>query len=163
METQDFQERLKIDKHALDEELVAQPQLYFQIGERAAMAESRRDAAKDNLKRAEATLSLAIRKEIEDRTGKKPTEAQVEAAVISHEDYQAARDDYTAAAQAASVAQVLKESFGQRGYMLRDLCQLHIAGYFARTSVEGAVATKNTADNDDNRKALTAARRERVR
>lgn len=129
-----LRERLKIDKHALDEELVEQPQLFYHAAQQYVLASSRRDAAYDEIKLTEAALNEEVRRELL-KLNDKVTEAMVNSSVISHPMRVKAIEDHLAAKKEADEWSALKEAFGQRAYMLRDLVQLFVANYFATSSV----------------------------
>lgn len=128
-----FKKELHIDKNSLDKALETQAAIYFQISEEYALAVSRRDEAYENIKQVDAQLNVSLRKELED-DGKKVTEALVSSAVMQHKDHNAAVENHLQLKLDADILSALKESFHQRSYMLREMIELYIAGYFAETS-----------------------------
>ena len=57
---------------------------------------------------------------------------------------------------------VLKDAMHQRGYMLRDMCQLYIANYYEEGSVKSTNHT-DTASYQQQRKHTDALREQRER
>jgi hypothetical protein len=121
---------LAIDKHALDDELVQQPQLFFTIAEACERAAQRRDDLKEELSTIDATLDAKFRKE------EKVTDAAVKNKIVAHKEHIEASEAYLEAKHEANMLTVLKESMQTRGYMLRDLVQLYHSSYFERNSVK---------------------------
>jgi hypothetical protein len=132
-----FENGLKIDKYALDEGLVEQPETMQRACERYAMAISRRDWAKDLVKQTEAKLYLRIRDELTFK-GEKMTEALLSAMVDAHEERAKAVREWVDAAQEATRWEGMKDSYKDRGYALKELSALHLASYFAKNSAEGS-------------------------
>lgn len=155
-----LRERLLIDKDDLDRELIEQPQLYDRVGQQFALAVSRRDAAKDELKVLEAGLSIQYRKELEEE-GKKPTEAMVSALTETDPDRQSLRKSLGDLQATTAELEALKDAFFQRASMLRDLCTLYSAGYFSRNAVKGPAATEVIERRDQVRRKLINEERTR--
>jgi len=152
-------EQLKIDRHALDAELVQQPQLFWQVSEAHVNAVSRRDAQKEIVERTRAGCSLAIRgRALEE--GRKTTEGCIEAEMSMDQEVIDVTDAYLSMCAEADRLHALKEAFNQRAYVLRDLAGLFVAGYFSNSAVKG----KGTDDTRnmlyEQQKKQRAARRE---
>lgn len=130
IDIREFKGYLKIDKGALDNELMHQPELLFAVSEAYAEASAHRDAMKEALAMADAGLDARIREQF-----KATTEAQVKSKIQVDEQHAARFSAYLTAKFEADQLAALKESFTQRGYMLRDLCQLHTTGYFESNAV----------------------------
>ena len=131
-----WEDRIKIDQNALNDELVAQPELFLAASRAYVEAVSERDAAKSELDVARAAADFRVRTARE-AAGEKSTETIIASAVELDKKYRAAVERHLAAKKAAAEAEVVKESFGQRGYVLKDLAALYIAGYYATSSVSG--------------------------
>lgn len=125
---------LEIDKYEIDEEIVRQPQLFFEIGEAAVKAAAERDFAKDELKRIDAELYGTLRRKLEKGSGK-ATEGQVTNAVLTDKQHIRAVKRYIRANEKSDLLQALKEAFNQRSYMLRDLASLYVANYYEKSSM----------------------------
>lgn len=128
---------LRIDLEELDECLIQQPSLYQEVAEGHALKISERDQAHEACKVTDADLSLDLRKELEEETGKKPTEAQLSSEIQIHEDHAKAHTAYLTLKREADYWHSLREAYHQRAYILRDLAQLMIAGYSASDAVSG--------------------------
>ena len=137
---EEFKKYLRIDKLSLDEELVQQPALFYDISEAYVALAAIRDGLKEQLATVDARLDTAVRVRLE-KTGK-VTEAMVKNAIQLDDLHIAASDDYNRAKQAADEMSSLKEAFHQRAYMLRELCGLFTANYFERNSVSGSASVE---------------------
>lgn len=137
-----YKEMLQIDRHALDDEWVSQPQHYQAIGERLAMEISYRDQAKDALKDIEAEVDAEIREEDEARLAsadkedkaKRMTETAIKNAVRTDERLADAKRNLIRMDRNATLLQNLQGSWHQRRYALDNLVTLHVSGYAMRTS-----------------------------
>lgn len=124
---------LKIDQNALDQELIRQVDLFRSAAEDYALAVSDRDKAKAKLEQVKAAAYF----DVVDDADKKPSEANIAAAVLLSKKVVSAADDFLLAKEWSDKCEAVKESVGQRGYVLKDLCALYVAGYFGTTSVGG--------------------------
>lgn len=134
---------LQIDQYNLDQELLEQASKFYEVSEQFTRTSSLRDEAYEQIKELDAELNTSIRQEYID-SGTKFTEAQISSQVISHQDHKEAYRAYLNYKAKADELQSLKDAYIQRSYMLRDLVQLYIAGYFADKSVSA-----NNADADE--------------
>ena len=134
----EFRSYLKIDKHALDQELEEQPMLLFQISEAFVKAAAERDMLKEQLATVDANLDHAAR---EDYADKKYTEAMIKNEVQTNKKHDLAMLKFLKAKEQADLLFALKESFQSRGYMIRDLCSLYNANYFEEASAKGTPGT----------------------
>lgn len=152
---------LQIDKHALDEALEEQAQIYHQIAEACSYAKSQRDEAYDNIKRVEADLNLRVREELESE-GVKVTEKSVDARVQNHEERREAVDNHLQLAHVCDRLYALRDSFNMRAYMIRSLVELHISGYFMENARGVAQSAEKTSRYDEQRQRM-AEKRKRAR
>ena len=136
--------KLLIDKHNLDDELIHQPMLLFEVSDGAIEASAERDLRKEELAMVDARLDTEVRRDLS-ISGEKFTEAMVKSGVLLHKDHQAASDAFYAAKERADTLGALKEAFQQRGYMLRDLASLAVANYYEYSSVQGTSSTDTSA------------------
>ena len=136
--TSGLSDGLRIDRDSLDEELIHQPSLFYEVGEAYARAVSVRDDLKERLSQTDARLNLELR---EDREGKF-TEAMVMSEIQGNREHKEAVRSYLVAKEEAERLLALKEAFSQRAYILKDLCGLYVAGYFGDVSVCGRSATE---------------------
>lgn len=135
MNTDEFKEYLLINKHDLDEEIIQQPILLFEVAEACADAAILRDNLKERLATVDAQLDAEIREELE---GGKVTESIVKNRIQVDSRHDKAFQEYANAKHRADVLSALKDAFASRGYLLRDLAALHNANYFESNAVKDA-------------------------
>lgn len=131
----EFQAMLMIDHNQLDVELCRQPSIFMEVGSNAVYAGAVVETLKGDLKEAEAKIGLILRAEFEDK-GKKVTEAIITASVATQKHIVKHREKLGDALLTYQEWQCLRDAFMQRGFILRDLAQLYIAGYFSSDSVK---------------------------
>ncbi len=131
----EYAEFLLIDKHNLDTALVEQGSVYYNVGIAYANAISARDYAKAELDKAKADADKVIRQTALTEN-ERLTEAQVANRILEDTLYRAAHDEYLEWKLIADKWLALKESFEQRSYSLKELCQLWASNYYADTSVQ---------------------------
>ena len=133
MKIAEFREYLKIDKGTLDDEIVRQPSLFFEVSEAYAEAAATRDGFKDQLATVDAELDAKIRAELGDA---KVTESMVKGKVQTAPEHEKAFTDWLVAKERSDQYGALKEAFQQRSYMLRDLVSLYTANYFEQSAIK---------------------------
>lgn len=129
-----FKKQLVIDKYALDEAVINQPELYADWACRWADAVNDRDRAKDNLSLIRGECDEDIRNRPGDfgwKADKAPTEAFISAAISGHVDYMAANEAYLETVHEVNTLVVAKDSFEQRSKMIGELVKLYVSGYFS--------------------------------
>lgn len=153
-------ESLRIDKYNLDEEMVHQPSLFWQVAEAAAISRSRLDQAEAELKEKEAELDNALRLEAEEK-GEKCTESSIAMAIKRHPDRVEAHRNYLGHKLGTEKLDQLRESFKQRNYVLGDLAGLHVSGYFQSSSATRTQTLERAKDlkAEYNRERMTKRRR----
>lgn len=134
--SEELRKHLKIDRLNLDEELIKQPQLFFEVAEAAAIARSRMDAAKDNVERVESDVDQRIRQDAANED-ERLTEKEIKALIQNDDDRVKAYASYLDLKRQTEELDQLRDSFRQRGYMLRELAALYISGYFQTSSTKG--------------------------
>ena len=152
-----LRKQLVIDKHALDEEVANQAFLYQQVSEGAACAQERVDRLKDKLRRVEAEVQLETRRAY-DAKGAKYTETGILSVVQSDPDRTAVAEELTTISRELAQWQAMKDSFTQRSFMIRELAQLLVAGYYTANTVklsEEATHTINRQKIQQARESLT--------
>lgn len=148
----DFRALLKIDKHSLDKEIQTQPEIFYDVSEKLALAISRRDAAYEDKKQIENDLSDVMRAKLT-QAGGRVTNAAVETAVKTNKKFTAAVQRYLKLAKRAARWEALKEAFRQRSFMLGQLTALYEANYFTSNS---AVSNKFSDQKYEERKQKLA-------
>jgi hypothetical protein len=149
-EIEEMSEGLRIDKNALDDALLQQPQLFYSVSEKLALAISRRDAAKNELELIEAEVDSTIRLRMRD-DGIKTTEKEIEAEKVQHKDVQGAEANLIHLTHQAARWQALQSALSQRSYVLKDLVALHLRAYY---SSEAAGASSREQLYDDRRERM---------
>lgn len=142
LEYEDYEKHLAIHKYQLDDDIEDQANLFFEVAQRASEAMALRDGAKTELEEIEARLYLTIRED-ETNAGRKVTEAMLSHMVSLSSPYTKKKEAFDAAKHEVDRWNVLKEAFVQRGFMLKEMAGLYVAGYFAEFSVKG---DKNTEE-----------------
>jgi hypothetical protein len=156
MEINELKALLAINKNGLDEEISRQPMLFFDVAEACVDAMAERDAAKEELASADAELDGLVRTAL-NKSEDKVTEAMVRNSIQMHKKHVDAFDAYMGAKTKADMLLALKEAFGQRSYMLRDLVQLYVSSYYEQNSVQGTAA-QDKIEYNSTRKRLSVAR-----
>lgn len=156
----EYRGKLAIDKHAMDDMWLQQPQIYQEIGERLALEISLRDQAKDDLADVMAELDAQVR-ELHADDEKKPTETAIKNEIKQDEAYKAALRRSRALELNVQRLTALKDSFHQRRYALQDLTTLWTGGYF--TSNSGAARDARDRKGQSGREAMQAERKRRER
>jgi hypothetical protein len=158
-----YESMLRIDKHALDDELIEQPQYYSDVSQRLATCISYRDEAKDHLEGIRAMCDQRVRSSFAD-DAKKPPEAAIASMVVQQPEYQQAKDGLAAWHDRYNRWMGLKEAITQRGYALKDLVALFVADYFARNSAGKSVESRErTAKAEAVKEELRNQRKQRTR
>jgi hypothetical protein len=158
LEYNHFEGLLSIDKFNLDEEVVGQPSLFNDVAKRSARANAVAAEAKDRIKEVEAQLASRVRIEAE-ALNERLTDAGAKARVDAHPERKAVIKAYIDANEAAERWAGLRESFSNRGFMIRDLGQLWMGGYFQRNSIG---STNLPPKQQQAREALNKERQERA-
>lgn len=135
----EFKGYLTIDKNALDDELVQQPSLVFEVSEAYEKAAELRDKLKEELATIDAELDGIVRIELAKKD--KVTEAAVKAAIQMHKKHEAAFNAYVKAKTDAGILNGLRESFSTKSKALDGLVELHKSNYFERSSAQGSRST----------------------
>lgn len=133
----DYTDALKIDKLALDNELTDHPELLNAIGREYARCMAMRDNKKHDHDLAIAATDKRLRTRYSDE-GVKITEARLEKELLEHPAVQNAFTEYAMWKHMTEAWLALKESMNARGYALRDLAALYIAGYYSHAPVKAA-------------------------
>jgi len=150
---EDFAEKiLHIDKHNLDEEWLAQPEMFFWYAEKLADARADVERAKANLQVTAADLDSQIRERPEDFGIVKTTEAALKAAVLCQDDYREAQRVLIEAEHTSDLFDAAVKALDQRKRALENLVSLHGQSYFATPTVKGPHKEAAREHFDDVRK-----------
>lgn len=157
---EDYSEKLIIDEHALDLELLQQAHTFNEIAQAAVDQEARRDKYKETMAQVDAELSHDIRSKKSDT---RITDAYVLAQVLNHPDHKDISDKFLLAKHRAARLAALKEAYINRGWMVRELVQLHAIGYFTESAISPKRGAAGEARSEGVRKTMAQNRRDRDR
>jgi hypothetical protein len=158
---QDLRAELFIDKNALDDELVEQPQLFMEVSALLAKAISRRDLAREEQKQIDARLDPEIRSRLGEEKEGRITNAMIEAELEAHPDHIAAREAYKKASAEVAKLEGLQEAFRQRSFMLRELVSLYVANYYDNAPAQASGAHPSDVEHARNRAEMAERRKAR--
>jgi|SRR5215469_1005194 len=127
--------QMGIDKDALDEEFVRQPNLYWEVAHEYSRAMGMKDQLRHEIDLTKAELDKTIRDRYE-RDGGRLTEAKLESEILNTQRMADILNEYDQWKYMTEVWNSLKEATSQRAYALRDLAQLHISGYYATSPIK---------------------------
>jgi hypothetical protein len=125
-----LKEKLAIDKHALDDEVIMQPQLNQEVSDAVIWQTSIRDQLATDLEVLEARLDKQVRADYA-ASGDKLTEDMLKAIIKADDDRVAAVHAYLDAKHNVSKLEKLLKSFDQRSYAISKLTDLYESGYFS--------------------------------
>lgn len=163
---------LAIDRDAIGECLIEQPQLYYDVASGHAESAARRDALKLETEEAQAGVDQRIRADAAGR-GDKITEAAIQQQLrldISVADL--ARRGLAAREETDRWA-ALKEAYQQRSFMLRelvalrvsergDIAQAHGAGQHPRSTAVDAIVDHVRSSTADARRRFRAGEKDKL-
>lgn len=111
--------RLKPNRDNLREEIVDQPQLYFEAGRLAVQLAHHRDMVREEQKRVTSTVFADLRPNHK-------TVKECEEATELDQRHIDARTTYKKASEEAALADKLEQAWTARGYLLKELAALEI-------------------------------------
>lgn len=159
---QEFRPRLRIDRHALDEAIEEQADLFFRISEAYVDAAQVRDTAKVAVEEKYSIIADRLRRGFEVRK-EKYTEGAIKEGIATSEEYLQTVGEHLDAKKAADRLQGMKDAVEQRGKMLRELAQLYAAGYYSLTSAKGTEGAVKDAAAAEGRRHVALARASRAK
>jgi uncharacterized membrane protein YheB (UPF0754 family) len=130
---------LEVDKNALDDEIMRQPQLFSDIGDYAIDAVAERDTAKEALEVVDAKLDIEWRKKLSSNA--KVTEKMVANLVKTDVRHEKAFNAWLVAKSKSDRLEVLQKSFFMRANLLKALAQLYSSNYWMESSIKAPKAT----------------------
>lgn len=155
-----FEEYLTIDKYHLDGAVSNHAELLYRISEELAYANNSKDAAKKAVDDQYARTTLKLR-ELAAKNGVKTTEDQVKQSAQTDKDYEEAQYNYLANKLACDRLQALKDAFIARGFMIREMAGLWVAGYFADQPIKADEQTIDSTRYNMARQAIADKRQRR--
>lgn len=148
---------LEIDKNALDDCLMEQPEIYARVAEAVALAEAERDAAQLGLEELGAELDKQLRGEAA-KGDKRLTDKALDQLLKDLPRVQAAHRELLEAKKQAKLWRALEKAFEQRADMLKKLVDLHLRSTYGY-ALEAGVGQARSVNAEGNRQAATALRR----
>jgi hypothetical protein len=115
-----YEADLEIDKHNIDQELLRQPQLYYDWAKAEAKAEERKDAAKDKLDLVLVEVEDEIRSNPERFMEHSATEGAIRAAVGKDRRVRRAKRKFRKAKSEWKILQKAEKAFEMRKRMLES-------------------------------------------
>ncbi len=152
----DLQKNLAIDKSVLDDEVIRQPMLFYEVSDQLTTALAERDAAKEELAVVDAELDNSWRRKLA-KVKDRVTDKVVLSCVMTSPEHEKAFQSYLQAKTKADRLIALKEAFQQRSFMLRDLVALYSANYYETSSLKPTKA-QDISHYHSNRTHLSNAR-----
>ena len=149
---------LRIDQNALEVALQEQPELFHRVSKALAVEISLRDEAKQLLAETEAEVDLSIRKE-NHKKEIKMSEAEIAANKRMDSDVKADATTYLNLCKTTNKLIVLKESFQQRSYALKELVSLYVANYYTASEHSATNSSLRNRQATENRQTMHDARR----
>jgi hypothetical protein len=156
-EFEELRVALIIDKNTLDEDVIQQPVLYQKVSEEYTYACSERDAAKEGLLGLDAKLAHELRSKYAQDT-ERVTDKRITEEVQAHPRHIVHYQYLSSLIRRAAYLGALRDSFDQRGKMLRELSSLFVAGYFSRVVSTGASRNVGAADSEAAREVMRQLR-----
>ena len=154
MKLKDVPNILHIDKHDLDQELVAQAGLVFKIGSEGARATSNRDGMKEEIKTLEAQANGEYR-----AAATKTTERALDMQVAADTRVVESKKVYAKACEEVRLWDVAFESIKARGFVLQKLVDFTIATSAAVGGQSQRPRTERHDAADDEVQGATKRRR----
>lgn len=151
-----------VDKHALDDNLEEQPDLFYRVSKACAIANSQADIAKMNIDELTARLDGTYREDFA-KAGEKVTDTAVKQAIANDPEIRQATTDWLEKREIAARWMALKDTYVQRSYVMKELVTLYTVGYFS--DAVGGKARNQQSDVRENqaKSARTQALEERGR
>lgn len=143
----ELRHKLRIDKHALDDEVEHQPELYGEVAEAASLAKSQIDSLEEQIKELEADLDTQARADAENE-GDRITENAIKAIIASDRDRKEMVIELLDARHLQRRLDALTTSFRHRSYALRDMVDLFLASYYSSRSASGMREERKEAEVD---------------
>lgn len=143
---------LRIDRDNLDDEVSRHAEYYEKVAEIHVLAIAAHDALSQDLDEAIVREDPKVRERLAEEGKKTPTETAVKNAIKDSPKIQKLAREVLSAKLRVDRAAVLKESFGQRSYMLKELVGLYISrrlstgAHTAREDLQDYAAKRSRAE-----------------
>lgn len=130
-----YEKALPIDRHNLDEEVIRQADLFYAVSKQCSGSEKQAAIARDLYYSVKAECAARVRKELE-KQNNRVTKEMVDTALGADPENIEARKVYDEKKHNVTEWQALREAVLQRSFMLKELVQLYVAGYFIESKAE---------------------------
>ena len=160
----DLRQYLSIDKNALDECLMEQPQIYAQVADSVANAEADRDSLQLTFDETWAELDKTVRSRPLQEAEKRLTDKAIEQQLRTLPKIKALSLGLQDAKREAKLWRALEKAFEQRADMLKKLVDLHLRSTYGYALESGVMSSRSNYVNNQaevNRAAANAKRKER--
>ena len=154
--------KLRIDKHALDDEVEQQPELYGEVAEAAALAKSQVESLEEQVKVLEASIDADAREQAgiaDERITENEIKSMIASSVVRKEMIIKLLDSRHLQRQ----LEALTTSFRHRSYALRDMVDLYLASYYSSRSAKGMGEDQKSAEVDRISSKMGERRAKRVK
>ncbi len=144
---EEFHAKLRIDKHALDDEVEQQPELFGEVAEAAVIAKSQVESWEEQVKVLEASIDTEAREQA-NIADERITENEIKSMIINSESRKEMIIKLLRARHQQRQLEALAISFRHRSYALRDMVDLYLASYYSSRSASGMHEDKKEAEVD---------------
>lgn len=159
----EYREALKIDRDALDDCLVEQPELFYHVSENYVVAVSERDGAKLDLEEAIAEEDQKVRATQSNKDKKdRMTEGAIYNSIITMPRIKKLNDAFLSSKTEADLWGALEKAYSQRLSALRELVALRMKELYSIAMKSGAADARGTL-RDAAASAAQTLRRNAVR
>ena len=156
-EIAEYEDRLRIDRNALDDAVAEQADIYYRVARAYSEASDLAEAAKAGLDIADSAKATALREDAE-RTNAKLTEGRLSEQVLTSQEHAKALANHQDRRATAKRLNDLREAYQQRAEALKRMVDLYIGQYFTVSAIRVSVSRQTTATADTGRAAMAAAR-----
>lgn len=151
---------LLFDQDDLDQVLIRQPQLFYEVGKQVANLTSQRDAWKQQLAEEEAKADARIRYEMSQDEDNKLREGEIKGKVLLSREVMATNKLLMECNKALGQWTALRDAYVQRAYILKDLANLYATNYFADSTVGYGARSVRNSDADRARVSMSEQRKQ---
>ncbi len=157
-----LQAKLRIDKHALDDEVEQQPELFGEVAEAAVMAKSQVESLEEQVKLLEASIDNNAREQAR-IDEEKITENEIKSMIARSDARNKMVIKLLNARHQYRQLEALTVSFRHRSYALRDMVDLYLASYYSSRSASGRREERKETEVDRITDKMGERREKRVK
>jgi hypothetical protein len=135
----DAKNYLMIDKDNLDDCVIKQAVLFYDVSENLNKAKERYDQEKYNLSLVESRLLQEVRKKVLRKdVKKKPTEGDLKEQVYLDTEYKEAKEDLLEEKEKVSQWESMRDAYSQRSFMIKEIVKLWESDYYETGTVKNS-------------------------